>query len=176
MKLQELFPWPFVGAVVLLLVLILLTPNLVSTASPSAGSLQTQAELIIDQPNGANASTHVYLRGLGLVRYQSLEISLATNVTWPVHSASNLSWVRNITANQSLDLSSFTKADPFGISVKAVYVDQAGATAAYGGVFVFRLQGGTLFTQPLDPSPGPLTASTDFPFPILLNTLPPRGG
>ena len=64
----RLFPLPFVGVSVLLVLLIFLTPNLLLGGRPAAGSLATEAELTIDHPAGGNV-THFYINGLSSVRY-----------------------------------------------------------------------------------------------------------
>ncbi len=68
--------------VALLVLLILLTPNLLPTSTPSAGSLATQAELIVDRADTSNI-THFYVQGIGDVRYVTITAQIATNVSWP---------------------------------------------------------------------------------------------
>ena len=147
--LSELFPWPFVGVVVLLVVLIFLTPNLVLSGGPAAGSLATQAQLTIDRPPGTNVTTF-YVHGLGTVRYTQIWAALATNVTWPPPpSPDNWTWTN--ATNDSLALAAVfsTTANPVALNLTATYVDAAGATVVYWGLYEFYFGPATLETSAL---------------------------
>lgn len=158
------FPIPLVGAAVLLAVLILLTPNLISAGGgPSAGSLETQAELVIDHaPNGA--LTQLYVHGLGDVRYARLTIALAPNVSWPpLTSVPSAAWTNITSQNETLALVVTTPANPFAVNVTAVYTDPTSATVWYFGTYAIDVSGGMLTIVPLTPgtasiSPTPVAA------------------
>ncbi|MCI4370178.1 MAG: hypothetical protein L3J81_02465 [Thermoplasmata archaeon] len=172
--LRQWFPTPFVAIVVLLLVLIVLTPNLLSTAAPSAGSLPTEAELIVDRAP-SDTQTHLYVRGLGLVRYTSVEMAVAGNFSWnSLPPLANLSFGPPTTWNETLLTSTTTAANPFAVNVTAVYVDASGARVDFVGTFAFDLSGGVLAEVVYVPaSPGITTTPVDaLPLGILLETVP----
>jgi hypothetical protein len=171
-------PTPFVGAAVLLLALIVLTPVLVSSGQPAPGVL-TQAELIVDQVPGSNV-THFYVRAPGLtVRYAGLWVGLAVNFTWdgsghPVWASLNWSTWWN-----STDILSFSFAssdNPVAVNITAYYTSGS-ATATYVGVVAFAVGtgsggGGVLYadsptTGVTVPSSTPIDNSS-LPLPILL--------
>jgi hypothetical protein len=172
-RLRAWFPVPFVAIVVLLLALIGLTPNLLSSGAPSAGSLPTEAELIVDHVVGDNV-THLYVRGLGLVRYTSIELAIASNFSWanpPV--LANLSFPAPSYWNDSLSSSVTTSADPFAVNVTAVYVDAAGARVDFVGAFGFDVANGVLSEIVYLPASGGVTTTpvSQLPLPILLTTV-----
>lgn len=172
---RALFPWPFIGVVVLLVVLIFLTPNLLSGASPVAGSLETQAELTVDRPPTGNL-THFYVQGLGSVRYLEIRASIASNLAWPAPSSlANVTW-RNVTdQTEVLAVAFATSADPVGVNVTATYVDAAGVTVVYYGLYEFDLAGGTLQTATLLPGLAglPTTPLDALPVTLLLDASAP---
>lgn len=158
------FPVPMVGAAVLLAVLILLTPNLISAGGgPAAGSLETQAELVIDHdPSGA--VTQLYVHGFGDVRYARITVQLDTNVSWPAPPAiPEANWTNTTTLNGTLAIVVDTVANPVAVNVTAVYVDPTSTTVWYLGTYVLDVSGGMLSIVPLLPgaasiSPTPLEA------------------
>lgn len=162
--LSRFFPIPLVGAAVLLAVLILLTPNLISAGGgPAAGSLATQAELVVDHdPSGA--VTQFYVHGLGDVRYARITVALDPNVSWPAPSSIPTNdWTNATTLNGTLALVVDTAANPVAVNVTAVYVDPTLATVWYLGTYVLDVSGGMLSIVPLLPgaasiSPTPLDA------------------
>jgi hypothetical protein len=170
---SRVFPLPLVAIVALLVLLILLTPNLLPTNSPSAGSLETQAELIIDHAPTSNV-THFYIQGLGDVRYERITAQVSENVSWPPPvSYSSLVW-GNLTNWTGVLAASFgSGADPVAVNVTATYVDSSGASVEYYGVFAFDVSNGDLSLVPIAPglsgysniAPTPLTS---LPLSILL--------
>lgn len=173
----ELFPWPFVGVVALLVVLILITPSLLSTGGGAgAGSLEAQAELVVDQP-GVGTPLHFYVHGLGMVRYATISIGWTTNLTWPPPpSVAGLNWTNRTTVNGTLDVVLTIAGSPVALNVTAIYVDPAGQTAWYTGLYAFRLSSDTLFTVDLAPGASPVspTAVTNLPiaFPLTGSSVP----
>jgi hypothetical protein len=171
--LREWFPTPFVAIVVLLLVLIFLTPNLISSASPSAGSLPTEAELVIDRASSDNV-THLYVHGLGEVRYDSIALSVDPTVLWPPPAApSNLSFGPMTVWRNTLVATVDVAADPFAVNVSAVYVDASGATVDFVGTFAFEVSGGSLLEVAYVPAIGGVTTTpvSGLPLSVLLQTV-----
>jgi hypothetical protein len=145
----HVFPLPLVAIVALLVLLILLTPNLLPTSSPSAGSLATQAELIVDRSDTSNV-THFYVQGLGEVRYEMITAQLSENLTWPPPgSYTNLTWENGTNWTGVLEASFESTADPVAVNVTATYVDATGATVEYYGVFAFEVANGALSLVPI---------------------------
>jgi len=172
-RLRAWFPTPFVAIVALLLALIGLTPNLLSTAAPSAGSLPTEAELIVDRAAGENV-THLYVRGLGLVRYTSIEVTIAGGFSFANPPAlSNLTFGAPAWWNDSLSASVVTPTDPFAVNVTAVYVDEAGTTVDFVGTFAFDSSGDVLSEIVYVPATSGVTTTpfNQLPLPILLTTV-----
>jgi hypothetical protein len=170
-RLPQLFPWPFVGAVVLLVILIFLTPNLLSTSTPPAGSLATEAELLVDQVPGSNL-THFYVEGLGDVRYAQVHAGVATNLTWPAPaSASNVSFGVVTNSSEVLAVTFNTTANPSAVNVTVLYVDANGGAVEYWGIFEFYQSSGNLNVATLAPGLGsyPPTPVTSLPLTILLS-------
>lgn len=163
-RLARYFPVPFVGVAVLLAVLIFLTPNLISAGGgPSAGSLETQAELVIDHaPNGD--VTQLYVHGLGDVRYERIAVQIDANASWPPPASVPITaWANATAANETLALVVDTAANPFAVNVSAVYVDPTSATVWYLGTFAIDISGGMLSIVSLTAgaasiSPTPLSA------------------
>jgi hypothetical protein len=175
--LRGFFPTPFVAIVALLLVLILLTPNLISTSTPSAGSLPTEAELVVDRVASDNV-THFYVRGLGGLRYDSIAVSLATNVSWPPHQTlGNLTFGPRALWKDVLVTIVTTAANPVIVNVTATYVDAAGARVEFVGVFGFNVLAGSLYQVDYVPAAAGITSTPldDLPLALLLETVPPGG-
>jgi hypothetical protein len=157
-RLGNAFPVPFVGVAVLLLLLILVTPNLLSTGPPAAGSLSATAEFVVDRVPGSNL-THVYIYGLSTVRYTVIRLHVATNVSWPAPGDTRgFNWTQGANATNALVLAYDTSASPVAFNVTAVYTDAAGAAIAYRGAFELDYLPPTLYVVGL--SPPDLTGTT----------------
>lgn len=173
----ELFPWPFVAISVLLVVVVLLTPSLLSTGGGAgAGSIEAQAELVVDQVPGA-APLHFYVQGFGMVRYASIAIAWTTALGWPPPaSAAGLSWMNRSVANGTLVLAVTVPGTPVAVNVTAVYVDSTGLRVWYSGIYAFHLAGDTLFTVDLAPGATAVspTAVSNLPiaFPLAGSSVP----
>ena len=164
------FPLPFVGVAVLLVLLILLTPNLLLGGGPAAGSLATQAQLTVDRPPSGNV-THFYINGLGTVRYEEIRAMISTNVTWPAPSSlANLSWENATWGHEVLAAQFTTWANPVVVNVTAIYVDAAGTAVEFYGLFEFFVSSETLEAQALAPglSSVPSTPLSSLPITIPL--------
>jgi hypothetical protein len=175
--LRPYFPTPFVAIVALLVVLIVLTPNLLSSAAPSAGSLATEAELVVDRVVGANA-THFYVHGIADVRYSSIVVSLAANFSWSAPpSLPNLSFRTAVNETDVLVTLVTSSANPVAVNVTAVYVDAAGSMVSFVGVFAFDVAAGVLYETQYVPlgSGSSSTPVSDLPLSFLLETVPAGG-
>jgi hypothetical protein len=176
-SLAPYFPLPLVGAAVLLAVLILLTPNLLSTSSPSAGSLASQAELLVDRGPSAGTTTDLYLRGIGLARYASLELEWAPlNGSTAPATLAGVRWIGEVATNGSLGISSATPDVDFAVNASAVYVDSSGAGVSYAALFAFSWSGTVLVTTAYGAATGPgTTPQSQMPL-VLLLVQGPYGG
>ena len=170
------FPPPLVGVALLLVVLIFLTPNLLSTGSPAAGTYPTQAELLVDRGTLEPNVTHLYVKSVGNVRYANLTMALATNLTWPVSLHETIVWNATTVENDSLYISETTTANPVAVNVTATYVDPTGTTVVYGGAYAFYFQGNNLYTEVLSTAGSvPPTTLAALPLYILLPVISTRG-
>ncbi len=131
-------PWPLVGVTILLVVLILLTPVLISSGQPAPGVL-TQAELIVDRIAGVG-ETHFYIRGLGsTTRYADIWVGGTSNFRWDGTSPLNWSALRfstfwNDTNVLSVEFATF--APLIALNITAYYQSPAG-DAVYAGELAF---------------------------------------
>jgi hypothetical protein len=178
-------PWPFVGVALLLVVLILVTPVLISDGQPAPGVL-TQAELIVDRVNGGN-TTHFYIRGLGsTVRYAGIRVDVATNFSWSGSGTVNWTALRYSTAENVTEVLSLGFAlpdNPVALNISAYYVSPGG-NALYVGEVAFYLgpspgvSGDYLYATsstsavavPSSPTP---VDNASLPLPILLASVAP---
>lgn len=173
-SLGRYFPLPLVSVAVLLVILIFITPNFTSPA----GTLATQAQLIVDRVAGTN-QTNFYVRGIGTARYAEASLALATNAVWPavLPPSPPLDFSNVTSANNTLGFGISTDANPVAVNVTAVYRDTTGACVAYTGTFVFEF---VIATQTLDyvdiaPSSSGAVQSaslSSLPLPLLLNSAP----
>jgi hypothetical protein len=170
-RLRRYFPVPFVAAVTLLALLVLLTPNLITFGNPAAGSLETQAYLVVDRASGDNV-THLYLRSLGNARYHSVRIDLAIHAPWPPPAnLSAVNWTRSINETNVLVAALATVADPFLANVTVVYVDPAGVTEQYIGEFEFHFSGGDLNVATFTPGLASVSPTPQDTLPVYLPLL-----
>jgi hypothetical protein len=170
-------PMPFVGATALLLVLLLLTPTLLSINSSGPGVL-TQAELIVDRIPGVNL-THFYVRGYGLsTRYVGIWASVASNFSWTGSGSpnwSNLTWASGWNVSDSLSLAFASSENPIALNITAYY-QSTGGSATYVGILAFvvapgpdgtDLYGASMTSGITVPGVTPVDNSS-LPLPILL--------
>jgi len=170
--------WPLIGIVVLLVVLILLTPNLFST---SAGGLQTRAQLVVDRAPTGDV-TNFYVESIGTsVRYQSIAVGLVGLPSWPFTGAVSKLTAWNWTnGTETLVLVVSNTTNPLAVNVTVKYVDPSGFTAEYVGVYGFYLNAATRMLEAITLLPGasaPPTATplTDLPIFLLLSIRTPTG-
>jgi hypothetical protein len=137
----RLIPAPLAALALLLVVLILLTPVLFSYGPPAAGSLVTQAELIVDQVSGSNLTTF-YVRALGnTIRYADMSIEVATDFNWTGSFPSGaLDWQPGAQGKQVLTVLMNTTANPVALNVSAFY-QIPGGSALFVGEIAFYFGG-----------------------------------
>lgn len=168
------FPIPLVGTATILAVLVLLTPVLVDTGGPAAGSVFTQAELVVDPGSGAGP-LHLYLHGIGNVRYAELSLALADNYSWGQGVPSG--WGAATNGSGLVELSAESALGTVAVNATAHYVDSSGGSTWYFALLGLSETGSTMrfvsFTSGVVvPSSIPL-ASSDFPYAILLANVGP---
>ncbi|HXY11985.1 MAG TPA: hypothetical protein VEJ85_00610 [Thermoplasmata archaeon] len=132
-------PWPLLGIAVLLIVLIIFTPQLVSnTRQPTPGIL-TQAELVVDKTT-SNASIHFYVWALGeTIRYSSITVGVATEFNWTGMTTApfgKLNWTSWHNGSEVLSVIFATTENPVALNITVHYVSPEG-TAWYVGLFAF---------------------------------------
>ena len=132
-RIGRLLPAPLAGVALLLVALILLTPVLLSSGQPAAGSLLTEADLILDRTPGSNV-THIYVRGVGeTTRYSAMEVEIAGNFSWTGGFPSGpLNWTVAENASGVLLVSLASSLDPLALNVSVLY-EAGGGSALYLG-------------------------------------------
>jgi hypothetical protein len=170
--------WPLAGVAVLLVVLILVTPELFANTS---GGLQTRAQLIVDRAPSANATSY-YVESIGTAtRYQSITIGLATLPSWPylgtVANITRWSWTNG---SNTLVVAVTNGSSPVAVNVTVMYTDPSGATTEYGGVYGFYLNATSQRLETLPLNPGTTVAPTstplgNLPIFLLLSVLSSKG-
>ncbi len=176
-SLAPLFPLPLVGAAVLLAVLIVLTPNLLSTGSPSAGSAESQLELLVDRAPTGDNGTHLYLRGLGLVRYQSLTLDWGNLSGTAPANLTGFHWAESTVSGPTLELDLVVPSDAFAVNATGVFVDTSGAKAVFNGAYAFVWSGMVLATTAYGTASGAgPTSESALPLILLPPELPGGGG
>lgn len=159
--------WPFVGITVLLIALIILTPNLFSTGS---AGLQTRAQLIVERaaPRG---NTSFYVESIGTsTLYQSIRVSFAPLPAWPYKgTAAQLAHWTWTNGTDVLVLVAETVMNPVAINVTVNYtVPSSGVTTEYVGTYAFYLNGTSLSLEAM----GLLTGAAAPPASTPLSDLP----
>ena len=184
-RLSRYAPLPLVAVTVLLVILILITPVLISSGQPGP-SLLTQAELVVDRLPG-NTTIHFYVHGLGAtVRYSSIRIGLSSGAfNWtpskPVVWRS-IDW--SIWENHSDVVSTSIESieNPIALNITAFYASSSG-NAWYGGIVAFYvasspsgdvLYGASAMSAVVVPASVPVDNSS-LPYPVTLTTVAPGG-
>ncbi len=145
--------WPFIGIVVLLIALIILTPNLFS--SGSAG-LQTRAQLIVERAS-TSGNTSFYVESIGTsTLYQSIAVGFAPMPAWPYSGTGtgieNWTWTNE---TDTLALVATSAANPVAVDVAVIYaVPSSGVTTEYIGMYGFYLNATTLTLDAVNLLPG----------------------
>ena len=124
--------------------------------------------------------THFYVEGIQILRYTSVSIGFAHNFSWPppgpVRAMSFGGWI-NVT--DAVTVSASDAVLPDAVNVTVVYVDSAGVSVTYAGVYAFGMSGSSLAILALTPQLGgeapPLLAPGSGPQQLPLYLVPPGG-
>ncbi len=142
---RRYFPIPLVGVAAILLVLIVLTPVLIGSGVPAAGTIFTQAEIIVDYP-GVNMTSYLYLHAIGNIRYASLSIGIAENYNWSAPpSVGSLRWGNWTNGTNLVAIDTSYAGNPVAINVSAYYTTAKVGSAWYVAIIAFEVSGNTLF-------------------------------
>ncbi|MGI0071942.1 MAG: hypothetical protein ACRECT_07780 [Thermoplasmata archaeon] len=138
-RLGQYFPLPFVSATLLLVALILLTPVLYANGQPAAGSVLSQAELVIDALPG-NSSTHFYVHGLSTTaRYAEIRMGFVTDFNWTgAFPGGPLNWTNWTNGTSVLSVTNEIGRGPVAVNVTALY-SANGVNAYYVGLVAVDL-------------------------------------
>lgn len=127
-------PVPLVGVALLLVIMIVLTPVLLTNGKPAPGLL-TQAEVVVDRTS-TNSTFHFYVWALGeTIRYDAIRVGLATSFNWTGTSPIAWNLLRwNLWYNASDVLSNIvaSAADPVALNISAHYTSPSGSTWYFG--------------------------------------------
>jgi hypothetical protein len=159
--------WPFIGIVLVLVVLIILTPNLFATGQ---AGLQTRAQLIVERPTpGGNTSYYVESIGTSTL-YQSIAIGVAKLPSWPyigtVTQLRNWTWTNG---SDTLVWTATSSVNPVAVNVTVIYASSTGLRTEYVGVYGFD---DTNSTTPTLLAIGLLSIETSPPSSTPLSELP----
>jgi hypothetical protein len=144
--------WPFVGVVVLLLVLIILTPDLFSS---DTSGLQTRAQLIVERVAQEN-NTSYYVESIGTSTvYASISVGLARLPSWPytgtTSGLSNWTWTNG---TETLVLVATNAMNPVAVNVTVKYLAASGLTTEYVGAYGFDINATTMTLLAVNLLPG----------------------
>lgn len=170
--------WPFAGLVVLLVALILLTPNLFAT---SGGGLGARAQLIVDRAVG-DAKTSFYVESIGSsTRYHSIDVGVTSLSAWPYRGAlAGLDGWNWTNGTEMLALVATNASNPVAVNVTVTFSNPTGFNAEYVGVYAFYFNATTQSLEAVSLLPGasPPPTSTpvaDLPIFLLLSVRTPTG-
>jgi hypothetical protein len=161
--------WPLIGVVALLVLLLLLTPSLLSPGSPVAGSPETQAVLVVFYgAAGAQNMTEILVQGVEPSVYEHISIGIARALPWPpANSGRNLNFSRWMNTSNELSDQVLASPLPLAVNVTAVFADRSGGVANYVGLYAFTVTGSSLVILTLTPS-----LAGDAPSSLPLSELP----
>ena len=131
-------PWPFVGSAVLLVILILLTPILISTGGHPAPGVLTEAILVVDRVPGVNV-TNFYVVAYGeAIRYAEIQVGVSGIFPWDKGSVNwtAIHWTTFHNASDAVTLGFNCSTNPVAVNVSAYYTS-SGGNALYGGELAF---------------------------------------
>jgi hypothetical protein len=173
--------WPLIGVTALLVLLLLLTPSLISPGGPVAGSPATQAVLVVFQEVKPTPMLQLIVQGAAPARYANLSIALSRPFAWPPADGGRyLQFFRWANATNSVFVSAMDAPLPVAVNVSATYLDPNGNIAYYAGLYAFNVTGGALVILTLSSSlagdaPSSLPLS-ELPAPLPLALVSGRGG
>jgi len=132
-------PWPLVGVTVLLIALIVFTPQLAANSHQPGVGILTQAELVVDKTSG-NSVLSFYVWALGEeIRYEYIDIGLAVSFNWTGNTSvswSTLKWSTWHNGTEVLSEIVHTTENPVALNISAYYTSPSSSTW-YVGVFAF---------------------------------------
>ncbi|MCI4346003.1 MAG: hypothetical protein L3K07_04550 [Thermoplasmata archaeon] len=170
--------WPLIGVATLLVLLLLLTPSLLSPGSPVAGSPQTQAVLVVYFGAAGNRTQAEFqVQGVEPAVYAHISVGIARALPWPpVDGGRALSFGRWVNTSNEFSNSVLASPMPLAVNVTAIFTDRSGGTAYYVGLYAFNVSGSSLVILALTPSlmgnaPTSLPLS-ELPFPLPLALVP----
>ena len=155
-RLAPFFPWPLVGVAALLVMLVLLTPVLLSGGR---SGLYTQAELVVDRTPGGN-TTNFYVHAVGAaVRFQQITIAIAYGFVWSGGFPSGtLFWSGWENFTNVLAAQLFTAYNPVAVYVVATY-SSGGTVTVYAGIVAFAVTSIGTSSETLNAAVSPTTSS-----------------
>jgi len=180
-RLGTFAPLPLVGVAVLLVVLIIFTPELVTNPRHPGPGILTQAELVVDK-TASNGSLYFYVWALGeTIRYDAIDIGVASVFNWTGSTALDfraLNWTEWHNGSDVLSVIVTTEANPVALNITAHYVSPQGNAWYVGLVAFYVAQSVPAGSESLYSQSGtsgvavesPLAVSNDtLPLPILLH-------
>jgi hypothetical protein len=173
--------WPLIGVTALLVLLLLLTPSLLSPGAPIAGSPATQAVLVVFQEVKPTPMLQLIVQGAAPARYANLSIGISRPFAWPpANGGRDLEFFRWSNASNAVFVTALDAPLPVAVNVSATYLDPNGNTAYYSGLYAFNVTAGVLVILTLSsglagdaPSSLPLS---DLPAPLPLALVYNGGG
>lgn len=164
------FPIPLVGAAAILVMLILLTPVLITGGG--AGSLIAQADLVVDHsPN--SFATYFYVRGVGVVRYAEIRIGLNQDYI-PNTPGDMINWTTWVNATNQVSLYTWTNDTSAAVNVSVYYLPTTGSGVWYYGILAssYNVEQSTVTLTPLvgglSVPRGPISTVNGHTFPLAI--------
>lgn len=138
------FPIPLVAPAVLLVVLILFTPILFQSGALAPGTLEVQADLIVNPVNSGLATDFV-VRAVGnTVVYSAIAVRMASNFSWRgICPSTGLNWSSWQNGSEVLTAVFQATSNPVVVLVNATYTE-GGKVAIYAAEVAFNSASGTL--------------------------------
>jgi hypothetical protein len=176
---SEYAPWPFVGVAVLLVILILVTPILLSTSGHPAPGVLTEATLVVDRVPGQNVTSFYVIAYGEAIRYSGIHVGVAVGFVWNGGSVnwSALRWSTYHNVSNAVALPFNSSNNPVAVNVSAYY-QSSGGNALYVGELAFYVGGGRAASSVYSvsatpgvfaPGPTPVSNATQ-PFYVILTT------
>ncbi|HEV2448885.1 MAG TPA: hypothetical protein VGU43_00540 [Thermoplasmata archaeon] len=145
--------WPLLGVVALLVLLLLLTPSLLSPGAPVAGSPATQAVLVVYREARPTPMLQLIVQGASPSEYTNLSIGISRPFAWPpANGGHDLQFFRWANASAAVFVTALDAPLPVAVNVSAIYSDPNGNTAYYTGLYAFNVTGNALVILTLSPS------------------------
>jgi hypothetical protein len=173
--------WPFVGLAVVLVLFIAATPWLLGLGTNAASSPGTQAIVTVDRTGGLGSpgpnATHIYIWGVSTnTQYAWINASVSTRPVYlPLAPGVPIPW-QSTNVSDTLVLGLKSTVNPLLLNVSAEYVDSAGTTVLYYGVYWLNVTTNAITVQSLTPNltvgGATLPIGTPSSLPLLSRPLP----